>query len=152
MENKIYQGSLFRSSIPLMSCSIFKEQYMAWKKNIGGIRSGWLTPFLEKKSCFPSVPKDSKLFEVGTKEDTKETHKERPSGLASASHQVGFEENYKRKLCAWDTAGARGGEYNGGMSWRQGACAATSCHQLSPTPAADHLGCALTHFQLLCPP
>jgi len=61
----------------------------------------WLThSFFEKKSCFPSVPKDSKLFEVGTKEDTKETHKERPSGLASASHQVGFEENYKRKLCA----------------------------------------------------
>ena len=75
MENKIYQGSLFRSSIPLMSCSIFKEQYMAWKKNIGGIRSGWLTPFWKKNHVFPPSQKIQNCLKLAQKRTQKKRTK-----------------------------------------------------------------------------
>ena len=74
MENRIYQGSSFRSSIPLMSCSIFKEQYIAWKKHRWN--QEWLThSFFEKNHVFPPSQKIQNCLKLAQKRTQKKRTK-----------------------------------------------------------------------------
>ena len=75
MENRIYQGSSFRSSIPLMSCSIFKEQYIAWKKNMveSGVADSLL--FWKKNHVFPPSQKIQNCLKLAQKRTQKKRTK-----------------------------------------------------------------------------